>query len=186
MPFDLPVIVPGCRPPSICSTFLVWTYTHLASSPRCHALRSLLLWHSREPLHDPLPYQAHTPFVDRAFSFFATLWVTPPPFLILEKTSLGPWYPLSSSVSLSLQTSTQWSKPGCLVQGRTLFTSLLHSQYHNHFHIYTTSSRLTNPPSVGAAIYIPARSLATASIITAELFAIKEGLYFATTLAVPC
>ncbi|MPC70350.1 hypothetical protein E2C01_064594 [Portunus trituberculatus] len=75
---------------------------------------------------------------------------------------------------------------GCPVQGRTLFTSLLHSWYHTHFHIYTDGSRLTNPPSVGAAIYIPSRLLATASITTAELFAIKEGLQFATTLAAPC
>ncbi|MPC60924.1 hypothetical protein E2C01_054984 [Portunus trituberculatus] len=93
------------------STFLIRTYTKLASSPRYHALHSLLLRHSREPLHGPLPYQAHTPFLDRALSFFATLWVTPPPFLILEKTSLGPWCPLSFSVSLSLHTSTQWSRP---------------------------------------------------------------------------
>ncbi|XP_045119657.1 uncharacterized protein LOC123509432 [Portunus trituberculatus] len=65
--------------------------------------------------------------------------------------------------------------------------------YHTHFHIYTDGSRLTNPPSVGAAIYIPSRSLATAwqlpataSITRAELFAIKDGLQFATTLAAPC
>ncbi|MPC36509.1 hypothetical protein E2C01_029968 [Portunus trituberculatus] len=162
------------------SIFLVWTYTKLASSPRCHALHSLLLQHSREPLHGPLPDQAHTPFVDIALSFFAILRVTPPPFFILEKNSpLGPWYPLSSSVSLA-----------CPVQSRTLFTSLLHSQYHTHFQTYTDGSSLTNPPSVGAAIYIPSRSLATAwrlpataSITTAELFAIKEGLQFATTLA---
>ncbi|MPC74055.1 hypothetical protein E2C01_068400 [Portunus trituberculatus] len=161
-------------------------WEHL-SPPQYHALHSLLLWHGGEPLHGPLPYQANTPFVDRALSLFAILQVTPPPFLILEKTSpLGPWYPLSSSVSLSLHTSTQWSKAGCPVQGRTLFISFLHTQYHTHFHIYTDGSCLTNPPSIGAAIYIPSRSLATAwqllataSIITAELFAIKEGLQFA-------
>ncbi|MPC36623.1 hypothetical protein E2C01_030088 [Portunus trituberculatus] len=44
---------------------------------------------------------------------------------------------------------------GCPVQGKILFTSLLHSRYHNHFHIYTDISRSTNPLSVGAAIYIP-------------------------------
>ncbi|MPC34810.1 hypothetical protein E2C01_028212 [Portunus trituberculatus] len=133
-------------------------------------------------------------FVDRALFFFAILRVTPPPFLILKKTSpLGPLYPLSSSVSSSLLTSMQWSKAGCPVQGRTLFTLLLHSRYHTYFHIFTDGSCLINPPSVGAAIYIPSRSLATAwrlpataSITTAELFAIKEGLQFATILAAPC
>ncbi|MPC74802.1 hypothetical protein E2C01_069177 [Portunus trituberculatus] len=89
--------------------------------------------------------------------------------------------------------STQWSKAGCPVQGRTLFTLLFHSRYHTHFHIYTDGNCLTNPPSVGAAIYISSRSLATAwrlsataSITTAKLFAIKEDLQFATTLATPC
>ncbi|MPC51186.1 hypothetical protein E2C01_045027 [Portunus trituberculatus] len=56
------------------STFLIQTYTKLASSPTCHALNSLLFCHGREPLHGPLPYQAHTPFVDRALSFFTTFW----------------------------------------------------------------------------------------------------------------
>ncbi|MPC66109.1 hypothetical protein E2C01_060253 [Portunus trituberculatus] len=62
------------------STFLVWTYAKLTSSPRCHALHYLLLHHSKEPPHCPLPYQGQTPFVDRALSFFAIIWVTPPPF----------------------------------------------------------------------------------------------------------
>ncbi|MPC60174.1 hypothetical protein E2C01_054212 [Portunus trituberculatus] len=65
-------------------------------------------------------------------------------------------------VSVSLHTSTQWSKASCPVEGRTLFTSLLHSQYQNHFYIHTNGSRLTNPPSIGAAIYFLSRSLATA------------------------
>ncbi|MPC28045.1 hypothetical protein E2C01_021238 [Portunus trituberculatus] len=170
------------------STFLVWTYTKLASSPRCHALHSLLLRHGRDPLHGPLPYQTHTPFVDRALSFFAILL---PLSSSLKNLSSGPLVPtLFLSLSLSLHTSTQWFKVSCPVQGRILFTSLLHSQYHTLFHIYTDGSRLTNPLSVGAAIYIPFRSLATAwqllataSITTAKLFAIKEGLQFATTFA---
>ncbi|MPC50535.1 hypothetical protein E2C01_044364 [Portunus trituberculatus] len=81
----------------------MYCYTKLASSRKSHAPHSLLLRHGREPLHGPLPYQVHTPFVDRALSFFATL------------------------------------------RGRTLFTSLLHSRYYTHFHIYTDGSRLTTP-----------------------------------------
>ena len=173
------------------SNILVRTYTKLASSPSCHALHSLLLLQDREPLHGPLPYQAHTPFIDRALSFFATLRVTPPSFLTLEKTSpVGPWFPLSSLVTVSLP--TQWSKAACPVRGRSSFNMLLHTTYKNTFHIYTDGSRIPSPPSVGAAIYIPSRTLATAwrlpataSILTAELFAVREGLTFATTLP-PC
>ena len=176
------------------STLLVRAYTKLASSPSCHALHSLLLRQGREPLRDPIPYQAHTPFVDRALSFFATIRVTPPPFGTLEKTSpLGPWFPLSSMLSLSLQTTTPWSKASCPVLGKNLFNALLHTQYSSHFHIYTDGSRLPNLPSVGAATYVPSRNLATAwrlpaetSILTAELFAIREGLKYAVSLASPC
>ncbi|MPC88547.1 hypothetical protein E2C01_083455 [Portunus trituberculatus] len=93
------------------STFLVQTYTKLASFPRCHALHSLLLRHSKEPLYGSLLYQAHTPFVDRAISFFATLWMTPLPFLILEKNfssrSLISSLFLSLSVPLHIHTVVQ-------------------------------------------------------------------------------
>ena len=79
------------------------------------------------------------------------------------------------------------------MQGRTLFNTLLHTQYLHHFQIYTDGSRHHDPPSVGAALYVPSRSLATAwrlpptaSILTAELFAIREGLHYALSLASPC
>ncbi|MPC97000.1 hypothetical protein E2C01_092287 [Portunus trituberculatus] len=77
--------------------------------------------------------------------------------------------------------------------GQNSIHLILHSRYLTHFHIYTDGSCLTTSPSVGTSIYIPSRSLATAwrllataSITTAELFTIKEGLQFATTLAAPC
>ena len=91
-----------------CSTLLIRTYTKFASSPSCYALHSLLLTQSRAPLLGPLPYQAHISFVERALSFFVSLLVTGPLFfLILEKTSpLGPWFPLSSLIFLSLHTHT--------------------------------------------------------------------------------
>ena len=173
------------------SSLHVRTYTKLASSPNCHALHTFLLHQGREPLHGPLPYQAHTPFVDRALSFFATLRFIPPSFLTQEKTShVGLWFPLSSLVTVSLP--TQWSKGACPARGRTIFNTFIHTQYNNTFNIYTDGSRIPFPPSVGAAVYIPSKSLATAwrlpdtaSILTAELFAIREGLTFATTLP-PC
>ena len=59
------------------STLLVHTYTKLASFLSCHALCSLLLRQSRRLILVPLPYQAHTPFVETTLSFFASLRVTP-------------------------------------------------------------------------------------------------------------
>ena len=112
-----------------CSMLLVRTYTNLASYPSCHTLHSLLL----------RPYQTHTPCVERALSVFASLWVTPPSLLFpLEKASpLGPWFPLSSLISLSFHTHThtQWTKVHCPVQDRILFNTLLHTRYHNSLHI---------------------------------------------------
>ncbi|MPC67724.1 hypothetical protein E2C01_061907 [Portunus trituberculatus] len=155
------------------SSFLVRTYdyTKLASSPRCHALHSLLLRHSREPLHGPLPYQAHTPFVDRAVSFFGTL------------QSLCPFTHPHNSPKLAAQCRAELYSP--------------HSSTHSTTTTFTSTpmatASLTLHPLVQSVIYIPSRSLATdwrlpatASITTAEMFAIKEGLQFATTLAAPC
>ena len=70
------------------STLLVRTYTKLASSPSCHILHSLLLRQSRAPLLGSLPYQAHTPFIERALSFFASFQVTPPPFSLSRRLPL--------------------------------------------------------------------------------------------------
>ncbi|MPC56557.1 hypothetical protein E2C01_050519 [Portunus trituberculatus] len=151
-----------------CSTFLVRTYTKFASSPRCHALHSLLLQHGREPLHGPLPYQAHTPFVDRALSFFATLQSLFPfthphnGAKPVAQCRAGP-YSLHSSTHGTTPTSPYTPTPPASL---TLHPSVRPS---------------TSPP--GATVL---RLPASASITTAELFAIKEGLQFATTLPTLC
>ncbi|MPC89018.1 hypothetical protein E2C01_083946 [Portunus trituberculatus] len=118
------------------STFLVRTYTKLTSSPRCHAFHSLLLRHGREPLYGPLPYKAHTPFVDRALSFFATLRVTPP----LSSSSKKLLWALGT---LSLPQSHcpyihphNGSKPAAQCRAE-LYSSHSSTRYHTHFYIYT-------------------------------------------------
>ena len=85
------------------------------------------------------------------------------------------------------------TKVHCRVDGKILFNTLLHTRYHNSLHIYIDGSRLPPPPSVGTVIYTLLHSTATAwrlptsaSILTADLFAVREGLRFAITLTPLC
>lgn len=106
-----------------------------------------------------------------------------PPQSTSTLSPLPPWEDLTSKIILDIPGYPSKSTANC--PAIIPFLEIDRSMYHHHIKIFTDGSRSDASPATAAAIYIPALSIcktwrlpSVTDVLTAELYAIQQALYF--------
>jgi len=150
----------------------------ISTSEECHPLYTIY----KEALNQPVTRgKLNLPFITRAALLCNITHGNLPSFVAVPILSpIPPSLDYSGSISLSLP---NWKKGDLSQLGVQTFYGILAGKYGNSLHIYTDGSKLPDPISTAAAIFVPILSLVQTwrlsprhTVVFAELFAILKAL----------